>query len=43
MRVERVPLARGKAKLQAVRQPAGTGWEPPNPKTKEDAPVNQEQ
>ncbi|CDI79307.1 C2H2-type zinc finger-containing protein, related [Eimeria acervulina] len=43
MRVERVPLARVKAKLQAARQTAGTGWEPPNPKTKADAPVRQQQ
>ena len=43
MREERVPLARIKAKLQAARQTAGTGWEPPNPKTKADAPVKQQQ
>ncbi|CDI81093.1 hypothetical protein EAH_00058850 [Eimeria acervulina] len=43
MCVERMPLACAKAKLQAARQPAGTGWEPPNPKTKEDAPVTQGQ
>ncbi|CDI81415.1 U1 like C2H2 zinc finger, related, related [Eimeria acervulina] len=41
--VERVPLARVKAKLQAPRQAAGTGLEPPNPKTKADARAQQQQ
>ncbi|CDJ53659.1 hypothetical protein, conserved [Eimeria brunetti] len=43
MRVERVPLARVKAKLQAARQALGTGGDPLNQKTKADASVKQQQ
>ncbi|CDJ36092.1 uncharacterized protein EMH_0007420 [Eimeria mitis] len=42
MRVERVPLAQVKAKLQAARQIVGVGGESLNPKTKAEAPVKQQ-